>query len=108
MSRRFEQKKSGSYARSIIISVAVFLAIAACFWCFSGSLSNKTDGEEKLLLEKALTRGITHCYALEGVYPESLDYLKKNYGLVYDEEKFYVDYQPLGEDIMPSVTVLEL
>ena len=60
-----------------------------------------------MLLEAALNRSITHCYAIEGTYPESLEYLTKNYGLTYDEDKFYIDYQPLGADIMPDVTVIE-
>ncbi|WP_318583936.1 hypothetical protein [[Clostridium] scindens] len=54
-----------------------------------------------------MTRSITQCYAVEGNYPESLDYLKKSYGLHYDEDKFFVDYQPLGSNIMPDVTIIK-
>ena len=35
-----------------------------------------------------------------------LDYLKKNYGLHYDENRYFVDYQPLGANILPEVTII--
>ena len=107
MAHRFEMRKRDSSARNLIISLAVFVIIAACFWCAADSVSERTQAEERMLLEAALNRSITHCYAIEGTYPESLEYLTKNYGLTYDEDKFYIDYQPLGADIMPDVTVIE-
>ncbi|MCB5577777.1 MULTISPECIES: hypothetical protein [Dorea] len=57
-------------------------------------------------LQSAVTRDITRCYAQEGTYPESLAYLKKHYGLTYDSSKYFVDYQPLGANIMPDVTII--
>lgn len=107
MAHRFEMRKRDSSARNLIISLAVFVIIAVCFWCAADSISDRTQAEERMLLEAALNRSITHCYAIEGTYPESLEYLTKNYGLTYDENKFYIDYQPLGADIMPDVTVIE-
>lgn len=107
MAHRFEMRKRDSSARNLIISLAVFVIIAVCFWCAADSVSDRTQAEERMLLEAALNRSITHCYAIEGTYPESLEYLTKNYGLTYDEDKFYIDYQPLGADIMPDVTVIE-
>ena len=107
MAHRFEMRKHDSSARNLIISLAVFVIIAVCFWCAADSVSERTQAEERMLLEAALNRSITHCYAIEGTYPESLEYLTKNYGLTYDEDKFYIDYQPLGADIMPDVTVIE-
>ena len=100
-------RKRDSSARNLIISLAVFVIIAVCLWCAADSVSERTQAEERMLLEAALNRSITHCYAIEGTYPESLEYLTKNYGLTYDEDKFYIDYQPLGADIMPDVTVIE-
>ena len=44
---------------------------------------------------------------MEGSYPESLQYLKEHYGLTYDDDKFFVDYQTLGSNIMPDVTIID-
>lgn len=45
--------------------------------------------------------------ALEGVYPESLEYLKEHYGLTYNEDRYIVNYEALGSNLMPDVTVME-
>lgn len=63
--------------------------------------------EEKRSLEEALQREIVQCYVLEGHYPDSLPYLEEQYGFSYDKEQFFVDYQLLGANIMPDVTVIE-
>ena len=58
-------------------------------------------------LENALNRSITYCYAVEGAYPQSLDYLKTNYGITYNEDLFFVDYRISGANIFPDVTIIE-
>ena len=35
-----------------------------------------------------------------------MDYLKENYGLMYDEDRYFIDYQPLGSNLMPDVTII--
>ena len=57
-------------------------------------------------LRRALENDITACYAMEGRYPDSLAYLKENYGLLYNDKLFYVDYQVTGSNIRPVVTVI--
>ena len=52
-------------------------------------------------------RSITYCYSVEGAYPESLDYLRDNYGLYYDEDMFFVDYRVSGSIILPDITIIE-
>lgn len=104
--RRFETEKKNSYFRNIIISIVVFLIIFLCFWLAVSSVSARTAEQEQQTLETALSRGIAQCYAMEGYYPESLDYLKENYGLTYDEERFFIDYQPIGANILPDVTII--
>lgn len=58
-------------------------------------------------LEQAIHKSVAHCYAVEGVYPESLEYLKEEYGISYDSEKYFVDYQIWGENIMPDITIIQ-
>jgi hypothetical protein len=58
-------------------------------------------------LSAAIQRSIIHCYATEGHYPESLDALIEEYNIQYDSDRFFVDYQVLGENIMPDVTIID-
>ena len=53
-----------------------------------------------------MERNIVHCYALEGFYPPSLEYMEEHYGLTYDKTLFIVNYQPIGTNIYPDYTVI--
>jgi ABC-type dipeptide/oligopeptide/nickel transport system permease component len=70
------------------------------------SVDNTTTEEQAKSLETAVRRSIAQCYAVEGTYPPSLDYLKEHYGLIYDTESYYIDYTAIGSNIMPDVTIL--
>lgn len=70
------------------------------------SIRNSTLEKQQESLETALARDITHCYAVEGFYPPSLSYMEEHYGLTYDKDLFFVDYQPIGANIRPDVTVI--
>lgn len=107
MNQRFVMEKKHSYIRNLLISLAVFAAVFLVFYFAVSSVSDRTREEELQTLKTAVTRDITHCYAVEGSYPKSLEYLKENYGLTYDEDKYFVDYQPMGMNIMPDVTIMK-
>ena len=38
-------------------------------------------------------------------YPDSLDYLKERYGLVYNEDLFFVSYDAFASNLMPDIQV---
>lgn len=82
------------------------LLMVVVFYLLVSSVSSSTVSRQKESLEKALNRDIIHCYAVEGYYPPSLDYLKEHYGLSYDEELFSVDYHPIASNIKPNYTIL--
>ena len=105
--QRFEASKSGSKPWQVFLSIGCSLAVLVCFWFGTSIVSDKTNQQEIQTLHRAIGRGIVHCYAIEGSYPESLQYLKDNYGLTYDEEKYFIDYQVLGSNILPDVTIID-
>ena len=59
------------------------------------------------ILEKAVTRTITQCYALEGSYPPDIAYLTTHYGLTYDPDQYLIDYQYIGSNLRPDVTIIK-
>ena len=90
------------YAPALVI-VLVLIA----FYFFSSNLGEQTNSHGKTIRENALTRSITQCYALEGSYPPNIKYLQDNYGLIYDSEEYFIDYQFIGSNLRPDVTVIE-
>lgn len=106
MKNRFVREKRNSWLKNLLVSLAVFGAVFLIFYLAVISFSARTQEEEIRTLEAALTRGVTCCYAVEGNYPESLAYLREHYGLMIDEEKYFVDYQPQGSNMMPDITII--
>lgn len=89
------------------VSLFLFILIFGCV-LFSFQNANENIGlHQKQSLEKALYRGIMECYAMEGRYPQSVDYLVDEYHIIYDENTFEIDYEIVASNIMPSVLVLE-
>lgn len=90
-----------------LVSAAVFLLLL--IWAVRGlsSVSAAANAQGAEALETALRRSVVHCYAAEGFYPPSLEYLEEHYGLTYDRERYWIDYQPVGANLMPDMTVLE-
>ena len=89
-----------------VISVVIFVLIAVFFIQaveYSGRSSIEKEQES---LENALSRDIVQCYAIEGRYPPSLEYLEQHYGLTYDKNTFFVDYQPIAANLYPDYTVI--
>ncbi|WP_085833452.1 hypothetical protein [Clostridium merdae] len=60
----------------------------------------------KLLLQK-IDRAVVNCYAIEGAYPPSFEYLESNYDIHVDTQKYYVDYQIFAANIKPEIRFVE-
>lgn len=107
MKNRFGQSRS-SLGRRIAfwLPIVAFILLFILFLNGVRSVGDTAESKQLESLETALRRSIAQCYAVEGRYPASLDYLKEHYGLYYDESKFLVDYESFGGNLMPDVTVL--
>ncbi len=104
--KRFCHQKEHSWLKQAA-SVALFAAVFLLFlWGLDG-IDQKTSAQRAESLRRSISRSIASCYAAEGFYPESLEYLIEHYGIHYDSDEFFVDYQVLGENIFPDVTILE-
>jgi ABC-type uncharacterized transport system involved in gliding motility auxiliary subunit len=88
-------------------ALILFLCAGILFCTGILRLSHETDANEKEILYAATWRSIIHCYSMDGRYPESLDELIEKYGIQYDTDKFFIDYQALGSNLMPDVTIID-
>ncbi|MGN0377211.1 MAG: hypothetical protein ACI4ED_06215 [Suilimivivens sp.] len=107
MANRFTTKREHlsklPHIRVVYILCPVLLII---FLLCLSSIQESTLQKQQESLETALIRDIAHCYAVEGYYPPSLDYIEEHYGLTYDKDLFFVDYQPVGSNIRPNITII--
>jgi hypothetical protein len=49
----------------------------------------------------------TACYAIEGAYPPTVEYLTGKYGVTVDSSRFAVFYEVFAENLMPEISVKE-
>lgn len=90
----------------IHISIALFVLLFVFFLYMLGNISKETLDRQEKSLNTAINRSIVSCYCVEGTYPPSLEYIEEHYGLIYDKDTFFVDYQIFGSNIYPDVTIL--
>lgn len=92
---------------SFFLPCVLFAAMLAWFIIATANAASSTDKRELSALKTNIENGITMCYAVEGAYPESVEYLCEHYGLIYDREKYFVDLDRFASNIRPTVTVFE-
>ena len=90
-----------------ILKLTILAALLSCFLMGLSSLDQRQSAEDRQLLEEALHRGAVACYAAEGFYPPDADYLCRNYGVVYDTQRYTIHYNLFASNLMPDITVTE-
>ncbi|MBO4901443.1 MAG: hypothetical protein J5518_01430 [Lachnospiraceae bacterium] len=105
---RFQKPNLGKrILQSVNFSILFFVAVIGIFLYGIASVSSGSAEDERRVLEEAIHKDIVHCYAVEGMYPPTLAYMEEHYGLTYDHDLFLVDYETVGSNIMPNVTIIE-
>ena len=80
------------------LAVVLFVSSALTFSKLSGERGAET-------LRDAIRRASVQCYAIEGRYPPSVEYLEENYGIKIDRERYDVFYSGFASNFMPDITV---
>ncbi len=91
----------------MVISIIIFALVIGFCWIFADHIRYSNDVEQKEILQNAVTRMITECYAMEGSYPPNIDYLVEHYGLTYDEDEYWIDYQYIASNLRPDVMIIK-
>lgn len=90
-----------------LLGPVLAVGILLYFLTALSNLSKDQALEDKQQLETALTRAAVACYAAEGIYPPSLDYLVEHYGVQINTDLYTVKYEIFASNLMPDITVLE-
>jgi len=90
-----------------LCAAAAVLALLLWFFTAVGNLRADSGEMGREQLEAALRRSAAACYAAEGIYPPTLEYLTEHYGVQVEEEKYIVFYEIFASNLMPDITVLE-
>jgi len=91
--------------------IAVVLLLALLLggvWLLVSRVGTAQSGAQTQFVEDAVHNAALTCYAVEGAYPDDLDYLRENYGLAYDAERYYVTYDAFASNLLPEIYVTEV
>ena len=101
-------KNSWNMVKGYLISAAVFGIAIGMFLNGVLAMSDRMDRGGAETLRSAIARASVQCYAIEGRYPPSVQYLEENYGIRIDRERFHVFYEGFASNIMPDITVISI
>ena len=108
MKNRFQDPGNRKFTPSGLLVSAGFGAAFFCTVVWGVTVTGKdAKQKEKENLQQVLEQSAAMCYALEGAYPEELSYLKEHYGICWDENLFLVDFEAVGENLPPDITVIQ-
>ncbi len=93
--------------RRDIAALAVFVAIVLVFCLAVDKLTHASGSAELSLVRDAVKNAALTCYAVEGAYPDDLEYLREHYGLGYNEARYMVYYDAFASNVMPDIRVVE-
>ena len=85
-----------------VLALALVLAVALV-----GRIDRAQAGAETELVRDAVRNAAVTCYAVEGAYPDSVDYLREHYRLAYDENRYFVTYESFASNRIPDIYVTE-
>ena len=89
-----------------LLSILLFLAVLFFFLFGVRAMESKSEEESLASLRNAIQRACVQCYAIEGRYPPSVEYLEEHYGIVIDRDRYHVFYDGCASNVMPDITVL--
>lgn len=87
-----------------ILCVPVLLAVVGLA-VLNGKISSDMTAQGAAALEQSVRRAAVQCYAIEGAYPPSLQYLVDNYGVQVNTSRYYVSYSVFASNRMPDIAV---
>lgn len=98
--------KEKSILPGYLVSLAALGGAVALFSMAMGSFSARAGSREEEALKRAVTRATVQCYAIEGRYPPSVEYLEENYGVQINRKKYNVFYDGFASNVMPEINVI--
>ena len=98
-------KKLSTLARYLIMPVLMMAAVYLLL-VSAGNVNERQQAENLKQMEDTIHKAVLNCYAIEGSYPATLDYVE-HYGLQIDHDRYDVFYEVFAQNIMPEITVIE-
>lgn len=101
------KRRLNLYLISTIVVAVLLTGIAVLAFLSIDGLDRNSAGKSQKALEEAIRNAAVQCYAIEGSYPPDIDYLAEHYGIVLNKDVYFYNYQTIGSNVMPDITVMK-
>lgn len=98
----------GGWLYNLLLPVALFALVVSVLYGGLDTLDRAARDQQLRSAEEAIRRAAVHCYAVEGQYPPSLQYLQDRYGVQVDRQRYIVHYQPVAGNLMPDILIIPM
>lgn len=87
-----------------LLCIVLVLAAAVLLANRIGTAQGTAETE---IVRDAVKNAALTCYAVEGAYPDSVEYLREHYHLAYDEDRYMITYDAFASNMIPDIYVTE-
>ena len=95
-----------AYRKEIAIVLLMLLLLGGT-WAVVSRLGTTSGEAQTQFVTDAVHNAALTCYAVEGAYPDDLEYLRENYQLAYNEDQYFVTYEAFASNRIPDIWVTE-
>lgn len=92
-------------SRKDILKLGLILLVLVCAVGLYSRISAFADRDETELVRRAVREAALTCYAVEGAYPGSVEYLREHYRLAYDSDRYYVTLEAFASNQIPDIFI---
>lgn len=90
------------------VAVLVLVVVLGCAgFALYRVIGQDIEAQQRVALKDAVDAAAVQCFALEGAYPDSLEYLEERYGLRVNHDEYIVTYSSYASNVLPEVEVLK-
>ena len=102
------KKSAWDTLRSCVIPILFTAAMTGMVIFGLRQVEASSRAEGLRILEESIYRAVAKCYAVEGSYPDTIEYVESQYSVHIDRTKYVVHYEIFASNILPEITVIEL
>ena len=93
--------------RRDLIKLLAIVAVLAAAILLVNRIATAQDSAETDIVRDAVKNAALTCYAVEGAYPDSVEYLREHYHLAYDDDRYLITYDAFASNMIPDIWVTE-
>lgn len=91
---------------NVVVGVVALVLVVGLVIFGVKSMEESTQQQGAASIRETVLSSAVQCCAIEGAYPQTLQYLIDNYGLTVNEDDYAITYEAFASNVMPSVVVV--